>query len=68
MKKERKPKVVKNELGFKDGLQCIALGMYRNAKKCAEDITKFARELSSQQGTGVEPGNGVCPCAIPANL
>ena len=31
-------------MGFKD-----ALGKYRTTKKCAEDMTKFARELTREQ-------------------
>ena len=36
--------MLKRELDFKD-----ALGKYRTAKKYAEDMTKFARELSKEQ-------------------
>ena len=36
--------MVKKELGFQD-----ALGKYRTARKCAEEITKFARELTKEQ-------------------
>ena len=44
IRKERRTNVVKKELGFQD-----TLGKYRTARKCAEDITKFARELSKEQ-------------------
>ena len=44
IKKDRRTNVVKKELGFKD-----ALGKYRTARKGAEDMTKFARELTREQ-------------------
>ena len=37
-------KVVKNELIFND-----AIGSYRAPKKCAEDLTNFAREHNKEQ-------------------
>ena len=42
--KELRAQVLKSELIFKE-----SIGMYRTARKCAEDMTRFARELSQEE-------------------
>ena len=44
VKKDRRTNVVKKELAFND-----ALSKYRTSKRCAEDMTRFARELTKEQ-------------------
>ena len=44
IKKELRAKVIKKEQDFRE-----AVGMYRTAKKCAEEMTKFARELRNEE-------------------
>ena len=47
IKKELRAQVVESELLFKE-----SVGMFRTAKKCAEDMTRFARELSKEEVVG----------------
>ena len=44
IKKELRAQVVESELLFKE-----SVGMFRTDKKCAEDMTRFARELSKEE-------------------
>ena len=44
IKKELRANVLETELVFKE-----SVGMFRTAKKCAEDMIRFARELSKEE-------------------